>query len=108
MWPHRLPRLSARLGDLHPDETCVVQAGTASGVEISITSSFAQPARQDFAARFTNGEERKIERADDMVAMLQAFARMERTDPADAVRWRRNALVLETVQARIREQLGLS
>ena len=83
------------------DETCVVHARSGSGVSITITSSFAQPARQDFILHFASGEQVRMERADDTVAMLQGFAQMTRSDPADVVRWRRNAAVYQEVLARI-------
>jgi predicted dehydrogenase len=91
------------------EETCLVRARsasvTSSGVAIEINSSFAQPPRQDFILHFANGEQLRIERADDMAGMLQAFANMTRTDAADVVRWRRNALVLEKVRSLIARQM---
>jgi predicted dehydrogenase len=86
------------------DETCVVR-GNSGGMNISITSSFAQPPRQDFTLRFADREELRITRTDDAVAMLRSFAGMREVDPADILRWRRNAAVLEKVQARIARQL---
>jgi predicted dehydrogenase len=47
---------------------------------------------------------------DTEVALLNAFAEMTAapaTNPADTLRWRRNASVLEQVQSRIAEQLGI-
>jgi hypothetical protein len=80
--------------------------GRAAGVGISITSSFAQPPRQDFTLRFSHGEERRIPRISEPEALLHSFADMCHTnhaDPADIRRWLRNAAVIEKVQARIGE-----
>ncbi len=79
------------------DETCVVRARSASGVSIEITSSFAQPPRQEFILHFAHAEPLRIQRADDMLGMLQAFANMTESDPADILRWRRNAAVYQYV-----------
>jgi predicted dehydrogenase len=83
------------------DETCVVRARSASGVSIEITSSFAQPPRQEFILHFAGGEQVRIERADDMLGMLRAFANMTKSDSADILRWRRNASVYQEVLARM-------
>ncbi len=104
---HRMLDCDIEILDVHAtpvglvDETCVVRARSQAGVGITITSSFAQPPRQEFILHFASGEQRRIERADDTVAMLQGFAQMTRCDPADAVRWRRNAAVYQEVLARM-------
>jgi predicted dehydrogenase len=85
------------------DETCAVQA-RAGGVPVQIAASFAQPMCQEFALRFTDGSEQSIPRADDTIAMLRAFADMRESDPADLLRWRRNAAVYEQVLARMQYQ----
>jgi len=82
------------------DESCTVQ-GRAAGVEILITSSFAQPPRQEFLLGFADGSQQRIERADDTIALLQKFAAMSHADPADAIRWRRNSAVYQEVLARM-------
>jgi len=82
------------------DESCIVQ-GRAAGLEILITSSFAQPPRQEFLLRFADGSQQRIERTDDTIALLQKFAAMSHTDPADAVRWQRNSTVYQEVLARM-------
>jgi predicted dehydrogenase len=79
------------------DETCVVRARSASGVSIEITSSFAQPPRQEFILHFAHAGQLRIQRADDMLGMLRAFANMTESDPADILRWRRNAAVYQYV-----------
>jgi predicted dehydrogenase len=86
------------------DETCVVK-GKAAGVDVSITSSFSRAARRDFTIRFNGGGEQHFEREDDAAGMLQSFARMPSTDPADILRWRRNASVIEKVRALITKAL---
>ncbi len=88
------------------DETCVVHARSVSGTGIKMTTSFAMPPRQDIVLSYPDGEQRTIERADDAIAMLRAFALralegMRTSEPADIVRWRRNASVLEQVRARM-------
>lgn len=87
------------------DETCVVRGRAASGVSISITSSFAQAPRQEFLLRFANGAERRLERADNIYALLESFAGASQPDPADLVRFRRNAAALEAVERVIMYQL---
>jgi predicted dehydrogenase len=89
------------------DETCMV-LGRAAAVNIFIMSSFAQPPRQDFTLGFPDRAQRRIPRTDDAVAMLHSFASMcssSQIDPADILRWRRNAAVLEKAQAGITGQL---
>lgn len=85
------------------DEVCKVRGrtGTGRGVEVSITSSFTQPSRQEFVLRYADGTEQRVERADDTLAMLQMFAGSTAIGPAEAVRWRRNAAVYEAVLARM-------
>ena len=107
---HRLLDCDVEILDVHAtqrpawglaDETCVVRARSASGVSIEITSSFAQPPRQDFILHFAGSEQLRIERADDTIGMLRAFANMTQSDPADILRWRRNASVYQEVLARM-------
>jgi predicted dehydrogenase len=83
------------------DESCVVHGRTASGVEIEISSSLAAPPRAEFVLRFADGSEDRIERADDTAALLRAFAQMSHSDPADLVRFRRNARVIERVRGEL-------
>lgn len=87
------------------DETCIVHARAPSGASIKITSSFAQPPRQEFLLRYAAGSqessEQRIERADNMAAMLLQFAASKESDPADLLRWRRNASVYQEVRARM-------
>ncbi len=87
------------------DETCILR-GRAAGIAVSITSSFAQPPRQDYtlqfaAGQFASGEQHKIVRTASPVALLDAFAAAPLTDPADILRWRRNASVYEQALARM-------
>lgn len=103
---HRLLDCQMELGAVEAtikgsvDESCIVQ-GQAAGLEVSIASSFAQPARQEFLLRFADASQQRIDRADDTIGLLQKFAEMSHTDPADAIRWRRNAAVYEAVLARM-------
>ncbi len=82
------------------DETCVLH-GRAAGIAISITSSFAQPPRQDYTLHFATGEQHQIVRTANPEALLHAFAAASRTDPADILRWRRNASVYEQALGRM-------
>lgn len=82
------------------DESCLVQA-RSKGTSIQIRSSFAEPPLQEFALRFAGGSEERIQRDDDTVAMLQAFAQMRESSAPDLVRWRRNAAVYEEVLSRM-------
>jgi predicted dehydrogenase len=82
------------------DETCVLR-GHASGIAVSITSSFAQPPRQDYTLHFAGGEQHRIVRVANPVALLDAFAAASQTDPADILRWRRNAAVYEQALGRM-------
>jgi len=82
------------------DETCVLR-GRAAGIAISITSSFAQPSRQDYTLHFAAGEQHQIVRTANPVALLDALAAASRTDPADILRWRRNASVYEQALERM-------
>lgn len=76
-------------------DTSIIQARSASGVDVRIESSFSQPVRQEFLVYYVDGAEQRIPREDDMPAMLEAFARMSASDPADLIRWRRNAAVYQ-------------
>jgi predicted dehydrogenase len=98
---HATPPAPERRAWGSADESCMVRARSASGVAIEITSSFAQPTRHEFILHFANGDQLRIERADDMLALLHDFARMTRSDPADILRWRRNAAVYQEVLARM-------
>ena len=80
------------------DETCIVRARTASGVFVTITSSFARPQQQDFTLQYAHGSATRIERADATLALVKVFDQVSESDPADLVRYRRNAAVLEVVQ----------
>jgi predicted dehydrogenase len=82
------------------DETCVL-CGRAASVAISITSSFAQAQRQDYILHFADGAQHQIVRVANPVALLEAFAAASQTDPADIVRWRRNASVYEQALGRM-------
>jgi predicted dehydrogenase len=82
------------------DETCVLR-GRAAGIVISITSSFAQPPRQDYILHFADGVQHQIVRVANPVALLDAFAAASRIDPADILRWRRNASVYEQALGRM-------
>jgi predicted dehydrogenase len=87
------------------DETCILRGRTA-GIAVSITSSFAQPPRQDYtlqfaAGRFAAGDQHQIVRIASPVALLDAFASATQTDPADILRWRRNASVYEQALGRM-------
>ena len=82
------------------DETCVLR-GRAAGIAISITSSFAQPPRQDYILHFADGAQHQIVRVANPVALLDAFAAASQTDPADILRWRRNAAVYEQTLGRM-------
>jgi D-xylose 1-dehydrogenase (NADP+, D-xylono-1,5-lactone-forming) len=104
---HRLLDCDLEILEVQPtfhgsaDETCIVHARAASGVSIQITSSFAQPPRQEFLLRYADGSQQRIERADNMIEMLRVFAKMTQSDPADPLRWRRNASVYQEVRARM-------
>jgi len=82
------------------DETCILR-GRAAGIAVSITSSFAQPPRQDYTLQFAEGERHQIVRTASPVALLDAFAAAPQTDPADILRWRRNASVYEQALGRM-------
>jgi predicted dehydrogenase len=82
------------------DETCVLR-GRAAGIAISITSSFARTQRQDYTLHFAEGAQHQIVRVANPVALLDAFAAASKTDPADILRWRRNASVYEQALSRM-------
>ena len=82
------------------DEACRVRA-LCGAVSVVIESSFTAPPRQEFLLRYAGGAERRIERSDDTIRLLRHFGSMTQSDPADLIRWRRNAAVCQQVLRRM-------
>lgn len=82
------------------DEDCRVEARCGL-IAIAIHSSFAAPACQDYLLYASDGSLQRVQRSDDTSGMLRAFAQRTASDPADLIRWRRNACVYQDVLARM-------
>lgn len=82
------------------DASCEVRA-RAGNAAIEIATSFAAPPCQEFALVYADGSEERIQRVDDTVGLLRAFAQMCESNPDDLIRWRRNAAVYQQALRRM-------